>query len=339
MPSSSVRMFGDPDEYAVELRQGPVELTIMQRGAFSATLCTVELQGLAMQRLSEKLSRVSHVFCRGGRDFIVFRTEAGTPVMRNGVELTTTSITRLRPGQSYYQHTAGPTSHAGISLPLDEMDTVCTAIAGCSLRPLKDDVTVTPPPDAMVRLQRLSKVAGDLAEDAPEVLAHPEAARGLEQAIIGALADCLGGDAEEDRAARRQHTAIMRRFHRVIERFGEQPIYIPELCKEVGASERTLRSCCREQLGMGPKRYLLLRRLHMVRRALRSNSPADTTVTEVATQYGFWQFGRFASEYKAFFDELPSTTLAQPATTAGSRADVIGDCVSSREPAEAFCRN
>jgi AraC-like DNA-binding protein len=285
----------------------------MQRGAFGATLCTVELQGLAMQRLSEELSRVSHVGCRGGRDFIVFRTEAGAPVIRNGVELTTTSITRLRPGQSYYQHTAGPTSHAGISLPLDEVDSVCTNVAGCSLRPLKDDVTVTPPPDAMARLQRLSKVAGDLAENAPEVLAHPEAARGLEQAIIGAIADCLGGDVDEDRAARRQHTAIMRRFHQVIERFGEQPIYIPELCREIGASERTLRDCCQEQLGMGPKHYLLLRRLHLVRRALRSNSPADTTVTKVATQYGFWQFGRFASEYKAHFNELPSTTLAQPA--------------------------
>jgi AraC-like DNA-binding protein len=159
----------------------------------------------------------------------------------------------------------------------------------------------------------LHEAAGNLAEDAPAVLATPGAARGLEQALIEAVMDCLqGAEPHEDRTAARQHAAIMRRFHRVIERSGDQPIYLPELCREVGASARTLQDCCQEHLGMGPKRYLLLRRMHMVHRGLSQNTPAETTVTEVATRYGFWQFGRLAGEYKALFGESPSATLARP---------------------------
>ena len=52
--------------------------------------------------------------------------------------------------------------------------------------------------------------------------------------------------------------------------------------------------------------------MHLARRALRENAPTATTVTEIATRFGFWQFGRFAGEYKSLFGELPSTTLARP---------------------------
>lgn len=127
------------------------------------------------------------------------------------------------------------------------------------------------------------------------------------------MIDCLhNGEVDEDRAALRQHTAIMRRFYRVIEQNGDEPLYIRQPCKELGTSLRSLSGCCREHLGMGPKRYLLLRRMNMVRRALQRASLSETSVTETATRYGFWQFGRLAVEYKARFGESPSATFARP---------------------------
>src|SRR5262249_18351887 len=120
----------------------------------------------------------------------------------------------------------------------------------------------------MGRLLRLHMIAGQLAEDAPAVIADPGAAHGLEQALIEALIACLAtGAIDQDRSALRQHAKIMRRFHDVVEEHHDQPLYLPELCTAIGVSERTLRICCQEQLGMGPKRYLLARRLSLARRA------------------------------------------------------------------------
>jgi transcriptional regulator GlxA family with amidase domain len=101
----------------------------------------------------------------------------------------------------------------------------------------------------------------------------------------------------------------MGRFHRLVEENAGDPLYIPEICKAIGVSERTLRMCCQEHLGMAPKRYLLLRRMHLARRALRQAERDKASVAGVATRYGFWELGRFAIAYQSLFGESPSATL------------------------------
>jgi transcriptional regulator GlxA family with amidase domain len=84
---------------------------------------------------------------------------------------------------------------------------------------------------------------------------------------------------------------------------------VSTLCRVVGLSERGLRNAFYGVRGMSPKRYLTAARLRAARRALRNARGGDTTVTGVATRYGFYELGRFAASYKEAFGETPSATL------------------------------
>jgi AraC-like DNA-binding protein len=95
----------------------------------------------------------------------------------------------------------------------------------------------------------------------------------------------------ESSRARHRHAEIMRRLEAVLEANPDRTLYAAELCAATGASDRTLRACCQEHLGMSPMRYLWLRRMHLARRGLRVANPGATTVTEIATNYGFWELG------------------------------------------------
>jgi len=83
------------------------------------------------------------------------------------------------------------------------------------------------------------------------------------------------------------------------------------LCELIGVTDRTLRSCCAEFIGISPQRYMLLRRLKQVRAALFDADPGTASVAELARHHGFTQLGRFAGMYRAVFGEPPSTTLGR----------------------------
>ena len=110
--------------------------------------------------------------------------------------------------------------------------------------------------------------------------------------------------------------AAVRRVEEFLEAHECELPSLAELCGVAGVSERTLGSAFREQLGLTPSRYLRLRRLNHVRRELLAADPRATQLADVATRWGFWQLGRFASEYLAMFGEHPSETLGLAARSA-----------------------
>jgi len=86
-------------------------------------------------------------------------------------------------------------------------------------------------------------------------------------------------------------------------------IYVTDLCKAAGVSERTLEYAFKAVMGLTPVAYLIRLRLHRVRQALLAAPPGSTTVTAEALRWGFWHFGEFSRAYRDCFGELPSDTL------------------------------
>src|SRR5262249_30429482 len=154
----------------------------------------------------------------------------------------------------------------------------------------------------MSRLLNLHKAVGQLAHASPKILELPEVGRALEEQLIHIMIRCLAeGIALPITAGNRRNDAMMSKFEEFLEANPDRPIYLAEICAGIGVAERTLRSACEEHLGMGPIRFLTLRRMHLARRALLSSDASKTNVTRIVTEHGFWELGRFSVAYRALF--------------------------------------
>ena len=109
-----------------------------------------------------------------------------------------------------------------------------------------------------------------------------------------------------ENASRRE---IVERVEAYVRTHCEGPVPLSRLCRIVGLSERGLRNAFYSIRGTSPTRCILAQRLRSVRQTLSDASTNATTVTAVATHYGFYELGRFAGCYKTAFGEAPSDTL------------------------------
>ncbi|MEC5344613.1 HTH-type transcriptional regulator EutR [Brenneria populi] len=88
-----------------------------------------------------------------------------------------------------------------------------------------------------------------------------------------------------------------------------EPVTVPDLCRELFVSRRTLQNAFCEVLGVGPNAWLKMIRLNAVRRELISPLSRCDTVKDAAMQWGFWHLSQFANDYQRLFNEKPSATL------------------------------
>lgn len=312
MPHSQVYKLDDPAMFRPAMRGGDIELLVMGRGKFRAEVTRIDLEKLWMQRGVDSLPRVVHATIDRRRAAIMFLGGAKqAAIQHDGLEFSPGEIAFYKTGATAYHRTEGASQFAAMSLTPDDLAAAAQTILGRELAPPQQTRVIRPAPAAMTHLVSIHARASRLAADAPATLAHPATAKALEHELVHTMISCLADEQPQGTRAR-AHARVMARFEDFLEARRYESVYLAEICAAARVSERTLRTCCQEYLGMGPIHYLWLRRMHLAHRALRSADPSSMTVTGVAMEYGFWELGRFSVQYHGLFGEAPSATLHRP---------------------------
>lgn len=283
-----------------------------ESGDFRFKLTQIGMDRLWMSRYSLSLPQVNVVTIKPDRMAIGFLTDPHCSVRYCGAKVLPGDIIINRSSEVHQQTETGLDGGV-MSLPVNEVNAAIEAIIGSDFTHQLAKPFIRPGPALMSRLLKLHKAVAQLAHDTPEVLESPEACRALEQQLIHLMVRCLAeGAGVETTTGNRRHNAIIAKFEDYLAAHRDQPLYLAEICLSIGVAERTLRAACEEHLGMGPIRYLTLRRMYLVHRALRGADAAKTNVTRVVTDHGFWELGRFSVAYRMLFGETPSETLRRP---------------------------
>jgi AraC-like DNA-binding protein len=313
MPWSKVSTFEDPLPYQSTIYTADVELIPTSRGQFFGELTQVCLQKVWTQRYFMSLPQIHIVANSSGRTIFTFLTEDKSPALQHrGMDLSLGEVAVSTVGV-VHQRSAADLQHGTMSLADDELRIAYKAMVGSEFSEKRLNPIVRPNRQVISWLLMLHRAIGQLAHDTPDVFEVPEVVSALDQQLIHVMIRCLAeGTAADFTSGRRRHDMIVRKLEEFLEANTDRAVYLPELCEAVGAPERTLRASCEEHLGMGPVRYLTLRRMHLVRRALLQADPSTTTVTRIVTDHGFWELGRFSVAYRGLFGELPSESLRSP---------------------------
>ena len=165
------------------------------------------------------------------------------------------------------------------------------------------------------RIMRFRSVIGQLeaiVQGAPAVLESAAGQKAAGQKLLREVRSLLAAPNPLELTPGRHvvpRGQIIRMAMEFVDQHDRECLSVEQLATAAGVSERTLRDAFLSYFGVPPVQYLNRRTLHQIRKALMAADPTVATVTEIATQFGVWQFGRLARDYRFLFGELPSDTL------------------------------
>ena len=213
MPRSGTTQFTDAADYQASVPGAKFNLVFNCQKDFEARLTWVELRHLRLLRGQENLPRVALVSLMSEWVFVTVPTRHDPPPISAGEEVQSGDIVFHSLGERVHQRTRGPSQWGFISLTPEHLAACSRALTGLDLVSPPVARILRPPRLDAARLLRLHSEACRLAETKPEMIAHREVARAIEQDLIHTLVNCLTGNNAHNDSARKQHCAnIIARF-------------------------------------------------------------------------------------------------------------------------------
>jgi AraC-like DNA-binding protein len=311
MLSSITGVFREPDDFQTALQEyGCTNLIATDQGFFRARLTRIALHRMRLLSAEESRARVAFFSISHEAMLVSVPLADNLLPIWGGTAAQVGEIVTLGSGHRTYARSAANCRWGIIVLPTKVLTSYAQTVVGNALAFPSGVSRWRPSGKAFRDLVRLHIGATRVADAQAEVITMFAPATTLEQELIEAVVACLSEEFAQpahDTIAR--HDDVMARFEELLQGQPNRAWTSDEICVALDVSGRTLRICCGEHLGMPPNLYIRLRRMQLVRRALRSGDPTTASVAQIAARYGFGEAGRFAGAYRAQFGELPSVTL------------------------------
>ena len=148
----------------------------------------------------------------------------------------------------------------------------------------------------------------------PEFEAHPAIAQDIRRELLQLAVESLRTldllEPSEDHRVNNSQ-AVMNEAESWLRKTQGDAINLENLREHLDLSRRQLYRVFETNMGVPPAQFLKNYRLSQVRRALSDATSPTVSVTNVAMNWGFWDLGHFARDYRAMFRELPSATLTR----------------------------
>ena len=249
--------------------------------------------------------------------FVFKMTDAGSAVFK-GFDASTHDLLAARPENQYDGHVTEYVDWAAIAVPCDEVARTVRLLEGVEIEDLfRRGMLFRPAQAENAALRQRLHDLRHTARTNPTLFLDPNLCIAMHRSLMHRLAKAL---CSGDHASGAGSPIEKHRRHEIVKHaedymiaHAREPLYIGELCADVGVSERSLEYAFRELLNVTPTAYLRLHRFKQARHELKVSESHATTIATIANRWGFWHLGRFAQEYRAFFGESPSQTLRRRA--------------------------
>jgi hypothetical protein len=249
MPASATHTFLDPHELTAAIRTSDVDVFVTEAGTFRVELTSIQLYRLSIMAGKMSLPLIARTAERAGQSVLFFPTGIGSsPIYASGKELVLGDLAQPELGGEHHLRMPANAQWGNVYVSADELAAAGHALLGRELRPPRSAQLIRPDSDAMLRLRRMHRAIHQLALASPEMVAHPEVAKANEAALLHSIVNCLETGIVANSIDRLTQNAMMRRFEQRLEAGEGQPLYVLELCRDIGVSERGLRRICMERL-------------------------------------------------------------------------------------------